>query len=303
MGPSSRRGELLRTVGMIGLALCLASAPSIRASGDTKTARGTVNIALANATGIVLLTDSVQSSQGADGWHFVQPVQKLFRIDDKTVCSIAGFAAERGLTPAQLDTEVSGIIASVKDELSHQDVPQLDAKLRAIGFLVGFYIDVIANRREVVVGPSTASQTYKFEIIVAGYDADGKPKIEKLVLTPVVLEGSNAHRYWSHTTSMGAAQVGNKLVSVLGGIQDVSNEVPNNPQHFSDSEVVRRYILAKNHDGGESLTLDDMAELASYMAAQTARMTPAVGGPDQVAILTGGRIRKFDQPNPNPRDL
>jgi 20S proteasome alpha/beta subunit len=99
-----------KTIAMIVLFLYGANGPVIGAQDETKINRGTVNIALANANGIVLLTDSVQSHKEADVWHHLQPVQKLFRLDDKTVCSIAGFASEGGWIPPQLNTEVSGII-------------------------------------------------------------------------------------------------------------------------------------------------------------------------------------------------
>jgi 20S proteasome alpha/beta subunit len=287
---------LPKMVAAIVLFLYLTSGSVMSAQDDRKISRGTVNIALANANGIILLTDSVQSHKEQDGWHYVQPVQKLFRLDDKTVCSFAGFASETGWFLPQLNTEIPGVIADFQDQLSKHPVSQLEAKLQAIGHLVGFYIDLIANRREVVVGPGTPIDSYIFEVIVAGYDADGKPKLEKLVITPVVVQAADGHNYWSHTTSPEVANVGRKLAALLGGIQVVSHEVLNSPQKFGDSGVVGRYMRAKKHDGGESLTLDDMAALASYMAAQTARKTPAVGGPDQIVFLAKGSILKFKQP-------
>jgi hypothetical protein len=160
------------------LPLCLTAGIAISAVGQTKTSEGTVNIALANVNGIVLLTDSALSSKDAQGvWHHEKTGQKLFRLDDKTVCSFAGFAAETGWVPPELNIEVTGIIAQFTDELSQHPVPELDAKLGAIGFLVGSYIDLVTNRHEVVVGPGTPD-TYKFEVIVAGYDADGKSKLK-----------------------------------------------------------------------------------------------------------------------------
>jgi 20S proteasome alpha/beta subunit len=50
---------------------------------------GTINILLANDNGIVLVTDS--RATALDGGHFDTSV-KLFRLDESTVCSIAGLA-------------------------------------------------------------------------------------------------------------------------------------------------------------------------------------------------------------------
>jgi hypothetical protein len=301
---NARRHRYLGVVGRIVLPLCMVTGTVVYAQDERDTSQGTVNIALANANGIVLLTDSVQSYQKADGWHHLQPVQKLFRLDDKTVCSIAGFAAETGWIPPELNTEVTGIIANVKDQLSQHPVPELDAKLHAIGFLVGFYIDLVANRHEVISRPGTPSADYEFEVIVAGYDADGKAKLEKLVLTPVIVQAADGRNYWSHKTSLEVATLGRKLAHLLGGIKVVSLQVLKSPEQFSDSAAIRKYARSETKNGGESLSLNEMAALASQMAAQTARRPPFVGfvgGPDQIAILTKGRILTFDQPHfPDP---
>src|SRR5258708_8339035 len=98
--------------------------------GQTTVSEGTVNIGLSNANGIVLLTDSALSHKDARGeWHHDKTIQKLFRLDSNTVCSIAGFASETGWVPSQLDIEVPGIIAEVRDQLSQKPVPDLDAKV------------------------------------------------------------------------------------------------------------------------------------------------------------------------------
>jgi hypothetical protein len=285
----------------IVIPFCLTAGIAMSAQGQTKTSHGTVNIALANANGIVLLTDSVQSHMEADGWHHQQPVQKLFRLDDKTVCSIAGFAGETWIRPELnfRNIDVTGIIAEVTDELSKHPVPELDAKLGAIGFLVGSYIDLVANRHEITVGPGTPD-AYEFEVIVAGYDADGEPKLKKLALKPVVLQAPDGHRYWSHIASLEEVSVEVKLAHLLGGIPNVSLQVLQSPQAFKTSAVIQKYARSKKENEGQSLTLKDLAALASKMAAQTARRPPFVGfvgGPDQIAILAEGRILKIDQPH------
>jgi hypothetical protein len=293
--------QFFAIAGRFVLLIFLTAEGATCAQDELEISRGTVNIALANKNGIVLLTDSVQTLQKQDGPHYVQPVQKLFRLDDKTVCSIAGFASETGLTPPELNTEVAGIIANLRDQLSGKPIAQFDAKLQGIGFLVGFYIDLIANRREVVASGTTPAIAYKFEVILAGYDADGTPKLKKLVITPVVASAGDGHNYWSHTSSVEVARVERKLVPLLGGIKVVSQAVLSEPQSFAGSKVVQTYMQATKNDGGESITRDEMVALASYMAAQTAKRTPAVGGPDQINVLANGRIASFDQPQfPDP---
>jgi hypothetical protein len=280
---------------------CLAAGPAANAQNERATSRGTVNIALANANGVVLLTDSVQSHKEADGWHYTQPVQKLFRLDDRTVCSIAGFASETGWPKSQLDTEVSGIVADFQDQLASHPVAEVDAKLHAIGFLVGHYIDVITNRQEVLNPSSKTVREYEFQVIVAGYDPDGQLKIEKLVLRPVVPNAAKGRKYWSHSTTLELRTTEHGLTYLLGGIPDISREILARPGQFPDNPAILRYARSSGASGTDLLTLDEMAALASAMAAETAKRTPFVGGADQIALLAEGKIVKLDQPRlPNP---
>lgn len=269
------------------------------------TSQGTVNIGLGNANGVVLLTDSMQSFKQGNEWHRIQPAQKLFRLDDKTVCSIAGFASEKGWISQELNTDVSGIIADVKDELARKPVEELDAKLAAVAFLVGFYIDVVANRREVLepnvpVNPST----YKFEVIVAGYAKDGALKIKKLILTSRVSQPADGTKYWTHTTSAEEPTTEKGLTHLFGGIQDVSQKIVDSPNEFRTSVAVQKYARFKSTKNAKPLSLAELAALASEMAAQTSKdphFNGFVGGRDQVAILADGKILKLDQPTfPDP---
>lgn len=261
------------------------------------TSRGTVNIALANPNAIVLLTDSLESYRQANGWHHHAPVQKLFRLDDKTVCSIAGFGSEKGWPDPRLNVEVRGIIADFQDQLMAHPVVGVDAKLRAIGFLVGHYIDVVANRMEVISAASAVPSNYDFQVIVAGYESDGQPKIEKLVITPLVPNAAKGRAYWSHTTKLELPRKEYGLSRLLGGITSFSSAVLDNPEQFPDSPAIQRYARSKRSDGRDLLTGGEIAALASAMAAQTARGTHFVGGADQIAVLSSGKIIKFDQPH------
>lgn len=287
--------RFLRGARWFCFALALGAVPASYAQVEpTTTSKGTVNIALANSNGIVLLTDSMQSFKREGVWHHVQPAQKLFLLDDRTVCSIAGFASETGWVNAELNVEVPGIIAGFKDQLSQHPVPELDAKLNALGFLIGDYIDDVANRHEAAGGLNTSPATYLFEVIAAGYDADGTSKVKKLVLTANVSPAVNGRRFWSHNTSPVEASALNGLRYLFAGIYDVSEQILKTPQRFPQKAAIQRYAQSE-----KPLRLKEMAALASAMAAQTASQ-PAfngfVGGPDQIAILAKGEAINLQQP-------
>lgn len=70
---NGRNCRFLYVMGTVVLPLCLAAGSATSAQRQTKTSQGTVNIALANANRIVLLTDGVQSHKEANGWPQAPP--------------------------------------------------------------------------------------------------------------------------------------------------------------------------------------------------------------------------------------
>jgi hypothetical protein len=141
--------------------------------------------------------------------------------------------------------------------------------------------------------------TYKFEIIGAGYDKDGKLRLRKLVLTLHSNLTVDRKKVWTHTISTENAITENGMSHLLGGIRDVSETILNDPDQFPTSAAIKRYAGIENGNNQKPLSLSELAALAYEMAAQTSR-TPGfagfVGGPDQIAILANGKIQKLEQP-------
>jgi hypothetical protein len=77
--------------------LLLLSAPNLVGAQQQAAAsslHGTVNIVLANADGIVVLTDSMLTDENRH--QLPRPGQKLFVLDNKSVCTIAGLYERAG---------------------------------------------------------------------------------------------------------------------------------------------------------------------------------------------------------------
>jgi 20S proteasome alpha/beta subunit len=292
----SRASRLLSVV-----VLYLAWGATLYAHDEIKTSRGTVNIAISDANGLVLLTDSAESHQDADGWHHTWPVQKLFRLDDRMVCSIAGFGAEKGWPEPKMNTYVSGIIAEVRDQLAQKPVEEFDAKLSAVGFLVANYLDILANRQEVMSKPGGPinPDNYRFEVIGAGYDRDGTLRLKKLIVALSSIPQRDGTRFWTHTVTSEEATTKSGLTHLLAGIPYVSRDILEHPAAFAHSPAVARYAQFRAAKSGKQLELRELSALAREMARQTSRdprFNGFVGGPDQIAILAGGRIQELEQP-------
>src|SRR5882724_6913774 len=72
---------------------------------DSSVVHGTINIALGNENGLVVLTDSMVSVGGVPRPDM--PSQKLFKLDDRTICAIAGFASAAATSPPAVSPQAS----------------------------------------------------------------------------------------------------------------------------------------------------------------------------------------------------
>ena len=116
MRPTNGRNyRFLGVVGKAVLPLCLTAGSAISAQGQTKTSQGTVNIALANANGIVLLTDNVQSHKEADRWPQEPPPS-----EPTVTLGIEVSLPDRAVfyIPAVGDGEILGIVPFPKGSLA-----------------------------------------------------------------------------------------------------------------------------------------------------------------------------------------
>src|SRR6266852_2029088 len=231
---------------------------------DDGVVHGTINIALGNKNGLVVLTDSMVTSTDATGTHQLpNPGQKLFKLDDHTVCSVAGFASASAgstrVTLSDLNTSTSAII--------HEYVRQS-------------------------AGNSTPIDRYRFQLIVAGYDIDDKPKIGRIVLSMKDNRGSLT----SEIEDFKLLNVEEKLVSQLNGMPDVAGQILLHPESKPEDAPIKLYATSLTENGGRSLTLEQMVELAKRLAYYTSKARAEVGGPNQVAIFKQSQTVSIDQP-------
>jgi|ERR1700733_233567 len=144
---------------------------------------GTINIILANRNGLVALTDSRLSSNG-------QPVlrgQKLFKVDDHTVCAVAGFYMDSGVPLKRADgqtmypiyTSISNILRGYfRANTSPIDPNRLASTLsQSLSFVTT--IDKIAG---------SPHQPEESQITLAGYRG-GILYISQIFLVPTIVGG------------------------------------------------------------------------------------------------------------------
>jgi 20S proteasome alpha/beta subunit len=255
---------------------------------------GTINLVLANANGMVVLTDSMVTAGTKPGSpQMPQPAQKLFRLDDSTVCTIAGFL-EAWVPAAEMYTNTGAIIREYIQQLHGEQLAgkpprSIARKLADLAFVFDVRLSAAAALRVAAGRPFDPSE-YRMQLIVAGYDTDGSPKIVKVTLTTTFANGV----YESSVQNAEMTTMSDKLVHQSGGMPDVAEELLRNPSSEGQDPVLAAYADSEQKDGGQSLTIEQMKALAADLAVYTAKRHPEVGGADQVAVLQGGRLASLD---------
>lgn len=219
-----------------------------------------------------------------------QQSQKLFQIDDKTVCTIAGF----GGIPLPKFPEFTNTAAGILDEFVEQerDNPEtFDQKLHALGWLFAFYLQGIAN----MTVERIPAEKFASWFILAGYDNDGTARMAKVRLDTILFPAGNFETAY---TLEHLQIVGEKLVHETAGIGGpVAENILSYPAQFSEEKAINRYGMARSKDGASSLTLPEMAALASSLAHHGSTVYPnLIGGDDQVATLEKGKKAEVTAP-------
>ena len=274
---------------------------------------GTVNIVLANANGIVVLTDSNQTGHRPNGEPFTRPVpgQKLFRIDDRTVCTIAGFGSTSLPNFPEFTSSAAGVLDRYAVVLrSKGGTHGFHEKLTSLGFLFRFQLSGIENLQH--LHPEQLGD-YGFELILTGYDTDGTPKIGTIAIRSTLLPNG---MFSPVLEELKETTVGSELAHATAGIggADVENILAY-PAHLAEEPEIARYAASKASDHGSSLTTAEMEVLALSLAHHSAldnrqtyfvvhelgspfdfRTFWPVGGQNQIAVLEKESIQTIDQP-------
>jgi 20S proteasome alpha/beta subunit len=229
---------------------------------------GAINVVLANENGLVVLTDSMLT---VGSHQIAEPGQKLFRLDDRTVCTIAGFVSAGGPVP-ELFTSTSGIIREYSKQLARNPPQTIAAKLSALAFLFELHLSGIANVRD-AAGMAKPGDDYALELIVAGYDTDGLAKIGKITLRTDRISGG----LMSTAQDASISNVGKQLVWKLGGQPDVAKKLLESPASLKQDTLLALYASSLDRDGGQSLTIQQMTQLATRLAFYTSKTYPSVG--------------------------
>ncbi len=273
----------------------LAFLPSLQGQTtlDKVPTHGTINILIGSKYGLVAETDSMLSN----GKQSPNPGQKLFKIDDKTICTIADFYSDPGpevlgnSKSNPLATNIPGIFASYMHSLQSQKVVRFDTKVKWLTDDVIFNLQLLADVEEL---SGSIPNPHGSTLTVAGYD-DGNLAVQRVRVKPIrtnqgiVFEGYQEPK----------VVLGPRLTYFTAGMDDVAQDM------LSNSDSHHNYGSAEMTSLRKQLSLIDGAsdELSRIEAAENKIVDETatfhsieVGGARQVAVLAGGGLIKFQEP-------
>jgi len=263
------------------LALLFADRNTSQPTTDEQT-HGTINVVLANGKGAVVVTDSRLSSAG-------KPVgfgQKLFMLDEHTVCAIAGFYSDlgpqAGLAPYPeypLSVSVPQILGRGSFSAPIQESNSVSKRLLEISETYAFVLTVLANM-------SVSREAQPSTITVVGYEGS------KLHISGVTLK---PYRIGSSLTFVPTASVNRvvdkALVSRITGISDVGLAMLSHPTWFNNSPIMRVISKSLVQDDGTSLSTEQLRRFGEQIESETAmKYDNYVGGERQEAIFESGKL-------------
>jgi hypothetical protein len=226
---------------------------------------GTINVVVANDRGIVALTDSMltQISQNEKGVRTSRKLstagQKLFRLDDRTVCTFADFASTETRHLPRFLNNTSAIIGRYEDKMKGSRPLLVSEKLEELEDLFTYYLTGVAN----LVG-----QGNSFELLIAGYDPDGTPEVGRLVLRTTLVQTAAGPFLRSVTQQRSVFPILHREVICLNGIVDVAVKT------LSDSRSwmgIPEVVGCKENTGNQAMDfpIEQMSALARSIKLHT----------------------------------
>jgi hypothetical protein len=266
-------------------------------------AHGTINIVLANRTGMVVVTDSNLTDSQGKLYRYEAP--KLFRLDDETVCTIAGsyfkFGPELGVHSYPALQLVSNSIAEYLDLSKNGQRKTIEEKADLMARLLDFALNLadnalIAQKKFGEADPLPSPLV----LTVAGYE-NGQSKAVQLILIPKLSNGTISYMR-AVQDQIGPCEnsfiVQDSFACSLAGKPKVAANILNGEDSESLSDpVVSKFLEARRNGHLGELDLDELIALAKYLKERTAEYYKNidVGGQTEIAIFSAGKL-KFIQP-------
>lgn len=248
---------------------------------------GTVNVLLANKNGLVAVTDSRLSSGGVPAGVG----QKLFVLDDHTICTIAGWFSLLGPSmdgkSRPLYTAIPNLVSNFagKPFLAGKS---LDKKVELLSGLIAYTLGALESLSQ-SAGSEIGNEPP--ELTVASFE-DGAVRIAQVEFVRTQKDGALIYQVQRKPI----VTVGGHFVYVLAGIRPDSEAILSGRRTISNDPILAYYQESLQSGHLDSLSLEDMERVAKTTARYNARKYPRIiGEPLQIATIENGDARIVQQ--------
>jgi hypothetical protein len=291
---------------------------TIASGGSIPESHGTVNILFGNENGFVAVVDSMLTFKLANGQPgHSQDATKLFKIDDRTICTMAGLYSFPGTLDIKAFAAKFPIIVTHYTRTAESASKEKPLSFYAkVELLQRVFMSELRTSLAAYLAYNPAFSITDDEVIVlslAGYDLDGRLKLTEFALKPVVQnnriffdvfpwpvpDDAPACEHFGledkafHDRAQQSRIIGRGLSCEVVGVPAVANKMLAHPEMYPALPILQVYDRAQK--AGKSLTTNEMRALALALENATAEdekknKTENVGGDPKVAVLSKGAV-------------
>lgn len=272
---------------------------SLVQSRNLGSTHGTVNIWVANRNGLVAVTDSRISLNGSP----VGEGQKLFKLDDHTICTIANWYSFPGPTLDGADYGESNAISNIINYLvKHGAISgrlKEEEKLAIIARSVAFTMTTMQKIEE---ARGVNINSAESEITIGSYE-ERHFKILSTTVIPATDTLGNLYK----ATPFEVMDVPDGVTYLVKGMTGIAEPILRNPSlDRSGNAFITRYRNAMTNEHGSNLTVEDLRQVALALEAMTSKTYPKiVGGTVELASMIEDNLEMTNPlaDQPEPRDI
>jgi hypothetical protein len=253
--------------------------------------RGTLNLVIGNAKGVVVATDSRATimNQNRKIIGRVDSSQKLFQITKDIAITIAGYGSATVNAAPEFTAPAAAIISSYVTQIKKQNrVPSYWEVIEALTYLMNFRLTSVASINQ-LTGLRVDSGTYIFRMIVIGRNK-GIIIATKVTLESRVIQGKGDNYVESNNTKIETTEIKDKFVFKTAGLDRIAINVLGNPDQYMSFPEIRNYADHIKKDGGRNLTISELKDIAETIMDISKKAYEGIGGQTQKAIFENDSI-------------
>jgi hypothetical protein len=253
---------------------------------------GTLNLLLANSKGFVIAADS-RRTRLSPLTHW-DDSQKLFRIGPHSAMVIAGFASWAA-QDSPLDLQVAAVLRDEFMDREWTSGKRSVTDLRGtIGLTVGYQLQLF-GALFATARPAPPPEALDFQTLAAGIDKRGRLLVAKSTFTPrSELWGPFNLSVPTYDLTFTSTVV-DRFVGLSAGVDTLARNVLDCTAESQNSRI-QTYCRLRKEGKLDAMPLDALEGLAAAILAETKRVTPFVGGPDQIGVFSKNGSSKWVLP-------